>query len=61
MPELPEAEITVRDLNKNRAHKILCARFVGVWTDFSKMIKRIESFEKFKKEIKNKKIQIPHL
>jgi len=53
MPELPEVEITVLDLNK----KVLGRTFVDVWTDFKKMIKKSESFEQFKKEIKGKKIQ----
>ena len=55
MPELPEVETIVRDLN-NRAHKILCARFLDVWTDFRKILKK-PTFEQFKKEIKGKKIQ----
>ena len=36
MPELPEVETTILDLQKNRAHKILYARFLDVWTDFIK-------------------------
>ena len=52
MPELPEVETTVRDLNK----KVLGRTFVDVWSDFKKMIKK-PNFEKFKKEIKGKKIQ----
>lgn len=52
MPELPEVETTVRDLNK----KILGRTFLDVWTDFKKIIKK-PSFEKFKKEIKGKKIE----
>jgi len=52
MPELPEVETTVRDLRK----KVLSRTFLDVWCDFPKMIKSPESFEKFKKKIKNKKI-----
>lgn len=55
MPELPEVETTVRGLN--RAFKGLSARFVGVWTDSKKLIKKPTDFESFKKNIKNKKIQ----
>jgi len=53
MPELPEVETTVRDLQK----KVLNRTFLDVWTDFPKMIKQPESFEQFKKEIKGKKIE----
>jgi len=52
MPELPEVETTVLDLQK----KVLGRTFVDVWSDFKKMIKK-PNFEKFKKEIKGKKIQ----
>lgn len=55
MPELPEVETIVRDL-KSRAQKVLCARFVDVWTDWEKMIKKPKSFEEFKKEIKGEEI-----
>lgn len=53
MPELPEVETTVRDLRK----KILGRRIEDVWTDFPKMIKKPKTFERFKKELKNGKIQ----
>lgn len=53
MPELPEVETTIRDLRK----KVLQRTFIDVWTDFKKMIKKPKSFEKFKKEIRGKKIQ----
>jgi formamidopyrimidine-DNA glycosylase len=53
MPELPEVETTVRDLQK----KVLGRTFVDVWTDFKKIIKRPKKFEEFKKEIKGKKIK----
>jgi len=57
MPELPEVETTVRYLRSNRASKILGARFLGVWTDFSKMIKKPGSFKEFKEKIKGKDIK----
>ena len=53
MPELPEVETTVRDLKK----KVLGRTFIDVWTDFQKMIKKPKSFERFKKEIKGRKIE----
>ncbi len=56
MPELPEVETTVRQLNSSRA-KIINARFVDVWTDSPKIIKEPKSFSAFKKAIKGKKIK----
>lgn len=53
MPELPEIETTIRELRK----KVLGRTFVDVWSDFKKMVKRPENFEKFKKEILNRKIE----
>ena len=53
MPELPEVETTMRGLKK----EVLSKTFIGVWTDFPKIIKKPKNFEKFKKEIKGKKIQ----
>jgi len=53
MPELPEVETIVRDLQK----EVLGRAFIDVWTDFKKIIKLPKSFEQFKKEIKGKKIQ----
>jgi len=53
MPELPEVETTVKELNR----EVLGWTFIDVWSDFKKMIKEPESFDKFKKEIKNKKIK----
>jgi formamidopyrimidine-DNA glycosylase len=53
MPELPEVETTVSDLNL----RVLKRTFIDVWTDSPKIIKKPESFEQFKKEIKGKKIQ----
>lgn len=52
MPELPEVQTIVSDLNK----KILGWEIVGVWTDFKRMIKRPKDFDQFRKEIKGKKI-----
>lgn len=56
MPELPEVETTVRDLQKNRALNLLSARFVDVWTDWKKAIKKPRDFKEFQKELKGKKI-----
>ncbi len=53
MPELPEVETIVKGLQK----KVLSRAFVDVWTDTEKIIKKPESFKKFKKDIKGKKIQ----
>ncbi len=53
MPELPEVETTVRDLQK----KVLKRTFVDVWTDFEKVIKKPKDFQVFKKEITNRKIK----
>lgn len=53
MPELPEVETVIRDLNA----KVLGRTFVDVWTDFSRIVKRPKDFSRFKKNIKNKKIQ----
>ena len=53
MPELPEVETTVRDLNKT----ILGRKIEDIWSDFKKMIKKPKDFGEFKKETKNKKIE----
>lgn len=53
MPELPEVEITVRDLRK----EILGRKIEDVWSDFKKMIKRPKDFEQFRTEIKGRKIE----
>ena len=53
MPELPEVETTVRDLQK----KVLSRTFIDVWADSQKIIKKPKSFEEFKKELKSKKIK----
>jgi formamidopyrimidine-DNA glycosylase len=52
MPELPEVETIVRELNK----KILGRIFIDVWTDFPKSIKKPKSFQEFRKSLKKKKI-----
>jgi len=56
MPELPEVETTIRELQKIQP-PIVGAEFVDVWTDSPNIIKRPKNFEQFKLEIKNKKIQ----
>jgi len=53
MPELPEVETTVRDLQK----KILGRKIDDVWTDFQKMIKKPRDFKDFKKGIEGRKIE----
>jgi formamidopyrimidine-DNA glycosylase len=56
VPELPEVETIVLDL-KNASPKILGEKFLDVWTDFPRMVKKPKSFEEFKKEIREKKIE----
>jgi len=53
MPELPEVETTVRDLQK----KVLGRTFIDVWTDSKNLIKKPGSFNEFKGGIKGKKIK----
>jgi len=53
MPELPEVETTVNGLNK----KVLNRTFVDIWSDWKKLIKKPNNFEKFKKELKGKKVK----
>ena len=53
MPELHEVQTTVDGLNK----KVLCRTFIDVWSDWNKIVKKPNNFEKFKKEIKDKKIK----
>jgi len=53
MPELPEVETTIRGLNK----EVLKRTFVGVWSDWKKLVKKPEDFKQFEKELKNKKIK----
>ncbi len=53
MPELPEVQTIVNDLNK----KVKGLTITDVWTDWPKYFKRSSGgFNGFKKEIKNKKI-----
>jgi len=51
MPELPEVEIIVRDLNKT----IQGLKITNVWTDWRKMVKK-PSYSNFVKQIRNRKI-----
>jgi formamidopyrimidine-DNA glycosylase len=51
MPELPEVQTIINDLNK----KIKGDMIVDFWSNWPKAIKNL-SLEKFKKEIKNRKI-----
>ncbi|MCL5733892.1 MAG: DNA-formamidopyrimidine glycosylase [Patescibacteria group bacterium] len=51
MPELPEVQTTVNDLNK----KIIGLKITGAWFDWPKMIKKPKPNE-FEKNIKNEKI-----
>ncbi|MBZ9569526.1 bifunctional DNA-formamidopyrimidine glycosylase/DNA-(apurinic or apyrimidinic site) lyase [Patescibacteria group bacterium] len=53
MPELPEVETTVKDLNK----KVLGRTFIDAWSDFEKQVKKPKNFAQFKKEIKGRKIK----
>lgn len=53
MPELPEVETTVKGLKS----KVLNRTFVGVWSDWTKVVKRPKSFSQFEKEIKGKEIK----
>ena len=53
MPELPEVETVVRDLNKF----ILGGIITRIWTDAQKIIKKPKSFKNFEKEIKGRKIE----
>ncbi len=47
MPELPEVETIVRDLNKS----VKGAKILDAWTDWAKAIKKPKNFNLFKKEI----------
>jgi len=51
MPELPEVQTIVTQLN----HKVLHRTFVDIWTDAPKLFKN-PKYERFKKELKGKKI-----
>ncbi len=51
MPELPEVETIVRQLNQ----KVVGRKILDAWTDWPKMIKT-HSLDKFKREIKSREI-----
>lgn len=51
MPELPEVETIVRDLNKT----VKGLKIIDVWTDWKKMVKQ-PSYSDFVKQIKGRKI-----
>lgn len=53
MPELPEVETTVKDLRQ----KVLNRTFINVWTDTPKLVKKPIGFERFKRQVKGKKIK----
>jgi formamidopyrimidine-DNA glycosylase len=53
MPELPEVETIVRDLNL----KVLKRTFIDVWIGEKKLIKRPKNLNKFKNLIKGRKIK----
>lgn len=53
MPELPEVETIVNELKK----KVLKRTFIDVSTDTEKLFKKPDNFNKFKKEIKGKKMK----
>ena len=55
MPELPEVETIVRELNRAKP-KVLGSTILDVWSDTKKIIKRPRNFQKFKKEILKRKI-----
>src|SRR3989344_3874672 len=52
MPELPEVQTTVMGLEK----RVLNRTFIGIWSDWKKIIKKPKDFNLFKKELKDKKI-----
>lgn len=53
MPELPEVETTVRDLQKT----ILGRKIEDVWSDFKNIIKKPKNFEVLKKQLIGRKIE----
>ena len=55
MPELPEVQTIVDDLNK----KVIGRKIIGVWFDWKKIIKKPRP-EDFEKIIKGKKILRAH-
>lgn len=52
MPELPEVETTVRDLNK----RVIGLKITGVWTDWSKLFKEPKGVKKAAEILKGRKI-----
>lgn len=53
MPELPEVETTVRQLQKT----VIQRKIIDAWTDWPKLIKRPKSFDGFKRKIKGRVIK----
>lgn len=53
MPELPEVETTVKGLRP----RVVSRTITDVWSDWQKMVKKPNSFDLFKKEIKGQKIK----
>ena len=53
MPELPEVEITVRQLKK----EVIGLKITDVWTDWKRAIKHPADFEEFRKKIRGAGIQ----
>ena len=53
MPELPEVETIVQDLNR----KVLGRTFLDIWTDWPRMIRKPKNLKEFKKEILGRKIK----
>jgi len=55
MPELPEVQTIINNLNKARP-RIIGAVFINVWTDAKKIIQKPDSFDTFKKQLLGLKI-----
>jgi len=55
MPELPEVETIVRELNK-ATPRVLGSKILDFWVETSKIVKKPKSIQKFKKEILKRKI-----
>jgi len=53
MPELPEVQTIVNDLNK----KVIGETIQDVWSDWKKMIKLPKSYEEFRRELIGRKIK----
>src|SRR3990167_3181725 len=52
MPELPEVETIVNELNK----KIIGLKITDVWSDWPKTVKQAGGIDSFKKQVKKKRI-----